>query len=76
MSHLKTKLQIAGGGLLAGLGLLLVLTYLWTAVIVPWGEPDQSLIFWYLFLLFAGLGLIKAGMRLFLSGWKSLPPRR
>lgn len=75
MSHLKTKLQIAGGSLLAILGLLLVSTYVWEAVIVPWGQPDQSLLYWYLVFLLAGLGLLKAGAILIVTGRQGREPR-
>lgn len=38
--------------------------YIWAAVIVPWGDPDQSLLFWYLFIFLLGALAVKAGLRL------------
>jgi hypothetical protein len=49
---------------LIGIGLLLIGSYLWAAVIVPWGDPDQSLLFWYLFIFLLGALAVKAGLRL------------
>jgi ABC-type multidrug transport system permease subunit len=45
-------------------GLLLIGSYLWAAVIAPWGDPDQSLRFWYLFIFLLGALAVKAGLRL------------
>jgi hypothetical protein len=45
-------------------GCVLIGSYLWAAVIVPWGEPDQSLLYWYLFLPLLGLLSLRAGIRL------------
>ena len=44
-------------------GLLLIGGYIWAAVIVPWGDPDQSLLFWYLFIFLLGALAVKAGLR-------------
>ena len=52
-------LIICFGGLFCVTGTLLVLAYVWEAVILRWGEGDQSLVFWYLpFLLFGLIGII------------------
>ncbi|MDX1605674.1 MAG: hypothetical protein R3202_05735 [Candidatus Competibacterales bacterium] len=67
-----TRLRRARNGLYRVLGLLsmllgtlLVAAYLWEAVILRWGEPDQSLLYWYLPLLLFGLILVlKVGLPL------------
>ena len=51
---------------LAGLGFIAM--YVQGAVIERWGEPDQSLLYWYLPILFIGLGLVSAGMSVLRSG--------
>lgn len=51
-------------GLPVLLGLALMGVYVWEAVIVPWGEPDQSLLYWYAFLPLTGAILVRFGMRL------------
>lgn len=49
-------------GALAGLcGLFLVGSYVFSAVIDRIGEPDQSLLFWYLPLLFIGFAALALG---------------
>lgn len=48
------------GALMSAAGAATVMGYLWWAVFIPWGEPDQSLLYWYSpFLLF---GLILGGV--------------
>jgi hypothetical protein len=59
-----------GGTLVAAGGIALVLMYLWAAVVERWGEPDQSLIFWYLPLLFIGMALGVTGGALFRFGMR------
>ena len=56
-------------------GLLLIGGYIWAAVIVPWGDPDQSLLFWYLFIFLLGALAVKAGLRL-RSRYRDNPPGR
>jgi hypothetical protein len=47
------------GVLAVVVGLLLVVLYVGSAVIARIGEPDQSLLFWYLpFLLMGGIGIV------------------
>lgn len=46
---------LALGGLAILIGLGLVGAYILEAIVERRGEPDQSLMFWYLPLLFAGL---------------------
>ena len=56
------------GGLIALLGAAFVLMYLWEAVVSRIGDPDQSLVFWYLPILFLGLIAAKGGLFLFIRG--------
>ena len=60
------------GGLLAALGVIFVVMYLWEAVIARLGEPDQSLVFWYLPVLFLGLIAGIGGMKLFFLGMRHI----
>ncbi len=53
-------LLIAGILILIG-GLASVAWYVAAAVVIPWGGPDQSLLFWYLPFLLGGSGLIAVG---------------
>jgi hypothetical protein len=41
------------------LGIVLIGAYVWTAVIEPWGQPDQSLLYWLAFLPITGLLMFK-----------------
>lgn len=56
------------GGLLAGVGGVFVAMYVWGAIITRLGEADQSLVFWYLPILFLGLILGAGGLKLLLRG--------
>jgi hypothetical protein len=47
--------MLASGGLLAILGMAFVAVYIREAVLARVGEPDQSLLFWYLPILFIGV---------------------
>lgn len=50
-------------GVLASLvGLWLIAAYFFSAVFARWGEPDQSLLFWYLPLLFVGSAILVPGL--------------
>lgn len=59
---------IAIGILLSLTGLGFVAMYVHGAILDRLGEPDQSLIYWYLPILFIGLGIASAGISLFRSG--------
>jgi hypothetical protein len=48
------------GGILVGV--FLVGGYLYAAVFARWGESDQSLLFWYLPFLMAGIGSLGVGI--------------
>jgi apolipoprotein N-acyltransferase len=51
---------------LAGVGFIAM--YVQSAIIDRLGEPDQSLLYWYLPILFIGLGLASAGVSVLRSG--------
>lgn len=60
--------------LLAGLGL--AWTYVHGAILARLGEPDQSLLFWYLPFLLLGIGALATGSGLALWGLHALRTRR
>ena len=55
---------LAVGGLLMISGMALIVTYILEAVIARIGEPDQSLLFWYLPFLLFGVIATLAGFRM------------
>ena len=57
-------LMVIGAGFIA--------MYIWEGIIVRIGEPDQSLIFWYLPVLFIGLFGLIIGITLFIQTFKKL----
>jgi len=59
---LMSKVGITVSVLVTLSGLLLVAVYISEAVVSRWGEADQSLLFWYLPFLFAGLILTGGGV--------------
>jgi len=65
-------LYVSLGGLLAALGAVFVVMYVWEAIIARSGDPDQSLIFWYLPILFLGLMSGAGGLKLLRRGIKQL----
>ena len=52
---LLAALALVLGAPVASLGLALMAGYIHGAVIAPRGQPDQSLLFWYLPILFLGI---------------------
>jgi len=58
----KYRLALIFGIISAVIGLMLTITYLLKAVIERMGDPDQSLIFWYLPVLLIGLAALKLGL--------------
>lgn len=68
LQRLLTSLLIAFGGLLGLTGLGFVAMYVHSALIERLGDPDQSLLFWLLPILFAGIGLTFAGILLLRLG--------
>ena len=63
---------ICSGIILALLGALLVGSYVWEAFISRIGDADQSLLFWYLPILFIGVLLAGGGVALIAIGAKCL----
>ena len=59
---------LASGILLAFTGAAFVFMYILEAIVARAGEPDQSLLFWYLPILFVGLIGIAAGLSLCIMG--------
>jgi len=59
---------IAIGILGATFGGVFVCMYVWGAIISRVGDPDQSLLFWYLPILFLGLGAGGVGVLLLIFG--------
>ena len=68
MKKLLSYLLLLLGVLLFLAGAVFVIFYFRDAIILRIGEPDQSLIFWYLPLLFSGVIGIIAGIRLVIFG--------
>jgi len=59
---------LVAGSVMALLGLWLVAAYFMSAVLDRIGEPDQSLLFWYLPLLFMGIMALGAGVAIVILG--------
>ncbi len=68
MSRLLSSLCIAFGALLGLTGLGFIAMYVHSALIDRLGDPDQSLLFWLLPILFAGIGLCVSGALLLRLG--------
>jgi ABC-type uncharacterized transport system permease subunit len=68
MKAWAARLCVALGGLMVMLGLIFIIMYVWQAVIARLGEPDQSLLFWYLPILFLGMIAAMLGLRLIRCG--------
>ena len=62
------RISILAGALIALSGVALVVIYVWQAVVIPWGDPDQSLLFWYLPLLMLGMTGASLGVVLMMWG--------
>lgn len=56
------RVVVVVGGIVSACGLLSIGTYVWSALIERIGEPDQSLIFWYLPILFIGIIALGLGL--------------
>ncbi len=63
----RAKIAVVVGASLLLSGVALVVLYVWEAVVTPWGDPDQSLLFWYSPLLMLGVG--GASLGLVLMAW-------
>lgn len=62
---------VSGSGIMM-LGLIFVLMYIIEAIVKRIGEADQSLIFWYIPILFIGIIGFFAGLLIFLWGLRNL----
>jgi hypothetical protein len=72
MKSLIPRLLMFFGAILFLVGLSGIWVYVVQAVINRLGEPDQSLLFWYLpFLMFGFMGA-GGGVMLYIFGWKKL----
>jgi hypothetical protein len=60
---MKAKLIL--GKIYMASGVLLIAVYIWTAIIMPWGNPDQSLLFWLSFLPLIAIRLIYSALNYF-----------
>ncbi len=65
---------LLSGVVVALVGVGLVAAYFLEAVVARRGDPDQSLLFWYLPVLFLGLAGLAVGLAA--SGWGILRLRR
>ncbi len=72
LKKILNYLSILFGGLLALVGAGFVVMYVWEAIFARIGEPDQSLIFWYLPVLFLGVIGIMLGWTLLVRGLSRL----
>jgi len=61
---MKRFLFAVGGSLLSLAGIVFVVLYVKEAVIDRFAESDQSLLFWYLPVLFIGMALLLGGLLL------------
>jgi len=66
----KAILGLFFGGILSFLGLFLIISYIVEGWLNRIGEPDQSLLFWYLPFLLFGLISFSTGSRLVFKGYK------
>ena len=60
------------GGIFFLMGMSFIGMYLWEGVISRIGEPDQSLVFWYLPILFLGIMGIRLGWFIFRKGLRQI----
>ena len=74
---IKSKTSLPAGTLVLGVvaffvGMAMVVAYFLDAVIAGWGKPDQSLLFWYLPILFIGIAAVVVGLVAILWGLRHL----
>lgn len=72
MNRTFPVIAVVIGVLLFVPGIFFSALYISEAVLKKWGDADQSLVFWYLPLLFTGLGAILSGVLLSVWGCKRL----
>ena len=70
LKKILNYLSVLLGGLLTLVGVAFIFMYFWEAIISTIGDPDQSLIFWYLPILFLGFIVMLGGFTLLAQGLK------
>ncbi|NOZ93293.1 MAG: hypothetical protein GXP47_00965 [Acidobacteria bacterium] len=65
---IRARAIVATGGLAVLAGLALVTVYIVEAIVARLGQPDQSLLFWYLPFALLGIGAIAVGSGLGIWG--------
>lgn len=73
---LRPALALLGGITLCLIGGALIAAYVLEAVSARWGEADQSLLFWYLPLLFFGIIALGTGTGPCLWGIRQLTRKK
>lgn len=73
MNKWLAYVSILLGSIMVASGIVFAFMYVWEAIISRLGEGDQSLIFWYLPILFIGVFLGMGGRFLIALGMKHLP---
>jgi hypothetical protein len=66
----KSKLSygaLISGSVITLIGIMLCIAYVYEAIVARIGEPDQSLLYWYLPILF--MGLFGMGIGIVLIFW-------
>ena len=72
MSKLATYIGLLGGLLLSLLGGSFIVMYVTEGIVARIGEADQSLLFWYLPILFMGIFGLVLGLALLRWAWSRL----
>lgn len=75
LSTFQPGIALILGVIFVAAGVGLVGGYVVEAVIARIGEPDQSLLFWYLPILFIGIAAMMIGLFAFVWGARRLRPR-
>ena len=76
MNRLITYSLVLLGTILSLSGAVFVVLYVYEGVILPWGRSDQSLLFWYLPLLFIGFLAVMLGVLILARGLVRLKTMR
>lgn len=72
LKKILSALALLFGAMLVIAGLIFVVIYFKDAIFLRLGEADQSLIFWYLPFLFAGIGGVVCGVVIGQAGLRGL----